>query len=124
MAPTGKLRLVLIVEDEGLLRASIADEFRTAGWQVLEADSAEDAIALVRAGRAIDLVFTDIQLRGRLTGWDLGERCRAIRDDVAVVYASGTAVDRSRKVAGGLFFDKPYIAERVIEACHRALRAA
>jgi CheY-like chemotaxis protein len=119
MGPNGKSRLVLIVEDEGLLRAIIADEFRTAGWEVIETDTAEDAVALMRAGRPVDIVFTDIQLAGRLTGWDVGERCRAIREDVAIIYASGTAVDRSRRVDGSLFFDKPYIAETVIEACHK-----
>jgi CheY-like chemotaxis protein len=112
-------RLVLIVEDEGMLRTDIADEFRSAGWKVLEADTAEDAIEYVRAGRRVDIVFTDIRLAGYLTGWDVGEQCRDLLKDVAVVYASGNAADRARQVQGSLFFDKPYRVEAVIEACEK-----
>jgi CheY-like chemotaxis protein len=121
MGLIGKPRVVLVVEDEAFLRMVISDEFRTAGWQVLEADTAEEAIAIVGAGRHVDIVFTDIQLAGRLTGWDVGERCRAVREDVALVYTSGTAIDRSRKVDGGLFFAKPYRTEAVVEACHQLI---
>jgi CheY-like chemotaxis protein len=117
MSRNGKSRLVLIVEDEVLLRTFVADEFRNAGWQVDEASSAEAAIQLMRDGRPIDIVFTDIQLAGQLSGWDVGEQCRDLREDVAIIYASGNAKDRSRRVAGSLFIDKPYVAEDVIEAC-------
>lgn len=117
MGLNGKSRLVLVVEDEGLLRAFIVDEFRMVGWQVLESDTAEEAIKLMRAGRPIDLVFTDIQLAGQLGGWDVGEQCRDYREDVAIVYASGNAKERSRQVDGSLFFEKPYVAEAVIAAC-------
>ena len=55
-----------------------------------EASSAEDAIALMRTGHPdIDVVFTDIQLAGRLCGWDVAEQCRARRADFPVIYASG-----------------------------------
>jgi two-component system, response regulator PdtaR len=119
MGLNGAPRLVLIVEDEAMLRMDIADHFRAAGWTVLEADTAEDAIEFVRDGRRVDTIFTDIQLAGRLNGWDVGEQCRDLRKDVAVVYASGNAADRSRQVRGSLFFDKPYFADAVIEACHK-----
>jgi CheY-like chemotaxis protein len=82
---TGKPRLVPIVEDEGMLHADIADEFRSSGWRVLEADTAEDAIEFVRGGPRVDVIFTDIQLSGRLSGWDVAEQCRNLLKDVAVV---------------------------------------
>ena len=119
MGRNGKPRLVLIVEDEALLRLDIADEFRGAGWQVIETDTAEDAIEFVRSGRPIDVVFTDIQLAGHLTGWDVGEQFRDLRKNVGIIYASGTAVDRSRRVDGSIFFAKPYYAERVVVACQQ-----
>lgn len=70
----------------------------------------------MRAGPLVDIVFTDIQLAGKLNGWDVGEQCRGIREDIAIIYASGNANDRSLRVSGGLSFNKPYIAEDVIEA--------
>jgi len=87
----GTSRVILVVEDEWLVRDVVAQALRDAGWQVIEASTAEDAIALMRTGhRHIDVVFTDIQLAGRLCGWDVAEQCRAARADVPVIYASGT----------------------------------
>ncbi len=117
MAIDGRSRLVLVVEDEWLVRKLIADEFHSAGWQVVESSTAEDAIEVLRGGRPVDVVFTDIQLAGDLSGWDVGEQCRDLRDDIAIVYASGNALDRSRRVEGSVFFDKPYRAQEVVETC-------
>ena len=119
MSRNGASRVILVVEDEWLVRDDIAKALRDAGWQVIEASTAEDAIALMRTGHRIDVVFTDIQLAGRLCGWDVAEQCRAARADFPVIYASGNAADRSRKVAGSLFFNKPYSAAEVVEACSR-----
>lgn len=121
MGPNGTSRTALVVEDEPLVREMMADAFRGAGWQVLEASSAEAAIALARAAARVDLVFTDIQLAGRLSGWDVADALRAIRDDLPIIYTSGNSPDRSRKVIASLFFDKPYLPEDVVEACRGLL---
>jgi CheY-like chemotaxis protein len=107
----GASRVILVVEDEWLVRDVVVQALRDAGWQV---------IALTRTGHHhIDVVFTDIQLAGRLCGWDVAEQCRAARADFPVIYASGNAADRSRRVAGSLFFDKPYSAADIVDACSR-----
>ena len=69
-------RVVLVVEDESLVRERIADELRTYGWHVLEAASGEDALALT-ADNQIDVVFTDILLPGHMSGWEIAESLRA-----------------------------------------------
>lgn len=120
MNPKGASGVILVVEDEWLVRDVVVQALRDAGWQVIEASTAEDAIALTRAGHQhIDVVFTDIQLAGRLSGWDVAEQCRAARADFPVIYASGNAADRSRRVAGSLFFNKPYSTADVVDACGR-----
>jgi CheY-like chemotaxis protein len=111
--------LVLVVEDEGLVRYAIAQELRNAGLHVLETRTAEDAIAFLHAGLPIDVVFTDIQLAGHLSGWDVAEQFRAGRANLPIIYTSGNSVDRSRRVASSLFFDKPYDAAAVVQACRR-----
>ena len=112
--------MILVVEDEWPVREVVVQALRDAGWQVIEASTAEDAIALMRTGhRYIDVLFTDIQLAGRLCGWDVADQCRAARADFPVIYASGNAADRSRRVEGSLFFDKPYSTADVVEACGR-----
>jgi CheY-like chemotaxis protein len=109
--------VVLVAEDEGLLRISIANALRNSGCSVVEARSAEEAIAYVSAGHQVDAIFTDIQLAGSLTGWDVAEHGRAVRADMPIIYTSGNAVDRSRRVADSQFFDKPYLLADIVDAC-------
>lgn len=119
MSPSGKSRVILVVEDEWIVRETIAEALRGEGWSILEASTAEEAIALAQAGQRIDLVFTDIQLAGHLSGWDVAEQVRAVQADVPIIYASGNSIDRSRRVADSLFFDKPYRPDAILEACRR-----
>ena len=72
MPRTGQA-VVLVVEDEPLLREYIATFIREVGYSVLETDTAEQAIAIMDTGTRIDIVVTDINLNGKLTGWDLAE---------------------------------------------------
>jgi len=109
--------VILVVEDEWIIRDQIAQELRGAGWQVLESHTAEAAIDYLRARREIRVLFTDIQLAGQMSGWDVAEEFRTIRPEAAVIYASGNTQDRSRRVAGSLFFDKPYVMADVVETC-------
>jgi CheY-like chemotaxis protein len=112
-------RLVLVVEDEPLLRSVVVQAFRQAGWDVLEASTGESAVAILGDGRAIDVLFTDIQLPGCVSGWDIAATGRAENPELSVVYASGDPADYSRMVASSTFIHKPYDAESVIEVCRR-----
>jgi len=71
----------------------------------------------LRRGDRVDVVFTDIQLAGVLSGWDVAEQFRAVRTDMPIIYTSGNLVDRDRRVIGSLFFEKPYRADVIVEAC-------
>jgi CheY-like chemotaxis protein len=112
--------VVLVVEDEWLVRNEISSEFNAKGLQVLEAASGEAALDLFGENQ-IDILFTDIQLKGELSGWDVAEALRASKPDLAVIYTSGNSADRSRQVARGLFFDKPYDTSQIVEACQALL---
>jgi CheY-like chemotaxis protein len=118
---TERFRVILLVEDEWVVRDVLASELRNAGWQVIEASTAEGALALLETRQEIDLLLTDIQLAGHLSGWVVAERYRAARSDLPVIYACENSADRSRSVQGSLFFDKPYDVTEVVEACSRYL---
>jgi two-component system, response regulator PdtaR len=109
--------VVLVVEDEVLLRLEIVDYLRNAGCIVLEAWSANEAIAMCRNGEPVDILVTDINLCGPRTGWEIAEALRALQPGAGVVYVSGNSVDHSRRVVGSLFFKKPYSALDILEAC-------
>jgi CheY-like chemotaxis protein len=116
------LTVVLVVEDEGMLRYAIAHALRDTGFAVLESGTADEAVSYAAAGGRVDVVFTDIQLPGRFNGWDVAERFRAVNADVTIIYTSGNSVDRSRRVPGSFFFDKPYDPLAVVQACGQAQR--
>ena len=115
--------IVLVVEDEFLLRCDVADHLQDCGCTVLEAASGERAIAMCRSGVPVDVVLTDINLNGGPSGWDVAEEFRAARPGIAVVYASGDGIDRSRCVSGSVFFSKPYRVSDVLSACRRLPRS-
>ena len=115
--------VALLVEDEWLVREEIADALRKGGWSVLEAASGESALTYLRTGQHIDVVITDIQLAGQLTGWDVAEEFRAARPAIPVVYASGNSHENPRKVQGSVFFNKPYCTSDLLEACSRLCQA-
>ncbi len=118
---TDRFRVILLVEDEWMVRDVLASELRNAGWQVIEASTAEGALALLETRQRIDLLLTDIQLAGHLSGWDVAERYRVARADLPVIYACDNSADRSRSVQGSVLFDKPYHVVQVVKACSRYL---
>ncbi len=104
---------VLVVEDEVLVRALIADELRTAGCAVIEANSADQALDYLVAGGKVDLMFSDIQMPGSLNGLQLAERVRADFPTVPVILTSGNDHLNSETMPGR-FIAKPYdIAQTV-----------
>ncbi|WP_420381733.1 response regulator [Novosphingobium sp.] len=79
----------LVAEDEVLIREILCDELTDAGLEVQAFASAEEALALIESGAPIDLLFTDINLSGAMTGWDLGLKAIAIHPGLRVIYATG-----------------------------------
>jgi CheY-like chemotaxis protein len=116
---SGTSRVVLVVEDELIVRSLVAQELRSAGWDVLETSTAEGAIEHLRLRHRVDVVFTDIRLAGPLSGWDVAEQFRTDRVNLPIIYTSGNSFDRSRRVEGSLFFDKPYKTVAIVEACEK-----
>jgi two-component system, OmpR family, response regulator len=90
--------VVLIVEDEPLLRYSMAYALRGDGWLILEASSGEEAVAYLKGGEKIDIVFIDITLGGLLSGWDVADAYRLARSEIPILYTSGNANTRSSRV--------------------------
>ena len=117
--------LILVVEDDFLVRQCIVDWLRRSGHVVIEATTGEEAIALLHAqvDEPINALFTDIQLGGRLNGWDVAEVSRAADPKVPVLYTSGNSSDRNRQVSNSLFFNKPYRPADILRAIEGSLAA-
>jgi two-component system, response regulator PdtaR len=112
--------VVLVVEDEILIRMAIADHLRDAGFKVYEAANAHEAVDLLtHYGNEIDTVFSDIMMPGPMDGLALMAWIADNGTDVPVLLTSGVTsfgpkIDEMRKA--GLFFVKPYDMDKVTEA--------
>ena len=111
--------VVLIVEDEFFLRCNLADCLRDAGWVVMEAATADGAMAMCKDGMAVHILITDIQLNAPVSGWDVAEAFRALSSGIAVIYTSAHSGNRTRSVPNSLHFAKPYQPTDVLEACRQ-----
>jgi len=105
---------VLVVEDEFLVRDMIAHELARAGFAVLQATTAEEALALLAQTEPVELLFTDIKLPG-MDGWRLAEEIRVRAPDVKVIYATGYA-ERAEPLPESRFLQKPYRPSEVLQA--------
>lgn len=108
--------IILLVEDEALVRQMIGMELEDTGFHIIEAADGREAVAVLQSEQPVDLLFTDIRMPGGIDGWQLGEQARALKADLPVIYATGYTDDAPRLVPGALLFKKPYKIEAVIEA--------
>ena len=108
--------VVLVIEDEFFVRSNTVRCLQDAGYDVVEAATGEEAIALCHSATSIDVVFTDINLGGGADGWDVAECFRTVRPDVPVVYTSGKSLDAGRGVAASAFLSKPYYESDILKA--------
>ena len=113
--------IVLVVEDELLVREMIAEELRDAGFGVLEAGDGESAAGILNGKDRIDLLFTDIRLPGALDGWEIARLGRRARAALPVIYATGYTVDRAAEVEGSIFLNKPYLPSQIVATIRRLL---
>jgi DNA-binding NtrC family response regulator len=121
---TASSQTILVVDDEVLIRLELADYLRACGYRVLEASSAEEAMAVMQTEHHVDLVFSDVQMPGPTDGFGLARWIRTNRPGVKVILTSGVA--RSAALAGELCDEgpleaKPYDPQRLLERIKRTL---
>jgi len=118
--PTAKRPVVLIVEDDFLIRMNAAEMIAQAGFDVVEAANADEAIVILEGvileGRLdITIVFTDIQMPGSMDGLKLAAAIRGRWPPIKIVATSGLVNVRQDDLPeGGRFLPKPYSPEQII----------
>jgi CheY-like chemotaxis protein len=116
-APTRPV--VLIVEDEFLLRMDAADMIAAAGFEVVEAGNADEAIDILEARPDVAVVFTDIQMPGSMDGLKLARAVRGRWPPIKIVATSGEVDLREDDLPdGGRFLPKPYSPLQIAGVLH------
>lgn len=109
--PTGHER-ILLVEDDDLVREHVTAQLRDLGYQVVAARDAAEALGILKADAAIDLLFTDIVMPGGMNGRALADEARRIIPSLPVLFTSGYAenalVHNGRLDPGVDLLPKPY----------------
>ena len=104
-----KRPVVLIVEGEFLFRMDAVDMIAAAGFEVVEAGNADQAIEVLESRRDITAVFTDIQMPGSMDGLKLARAVRGRWPPIKIVATSGRLdVSETDLPEGGRFLAKPY----------------
>ena len=108
---------MLVVEDEPLIALDISDELTHAGYNVLTAANADEAIVLLEKRSDIATIFTDIDMPGSMNGLKLAAAVRKRWPPVNIIITTGkrppTAADMPER---SLFLAKPYQAVEVVKA--------
>lgn len=117
MADSGAKRpIVLIVEDEFLIRVDAVDMIRSAGFDVVEAGSADEAISILENRPDITVVFTDIQMPGSMDGLKLAAAIRGRWPPIKIVATSGLLnIGDGDLPAGSRFLPKPYSGPQIVK---------
>jgi CheY-like chemotaxis protein len=122
-APVERVRAILVVEDEVLIRMMIADELRQAGLHVVEASNADEALRYLTSGRRVDLVFTDVQMPGNLDGAALARLIAVEHPHIKLLMTSAHGRPPEPGFASR-FIPKPYVEDDVVRRINDALAAA
>lgn len=111
--------LVLIVEDEALIRMHCAEMIRDLGFEVIEAVDADEAVSLLESTSGIKVVFTDIQMPGSMDGLMLAAAIRDRWPPVALLITSGKVRPATDDMpTGARFIPKPYSPWQLEEQLH------
>ena len=115
--------LALVVDDEALLRLYAAGVLEDHGFKVVEAENAAAALNALEANSNVRLLFTDIQMPGKLNGMDLAREVHARWPDVLLVITSGQTRPNPADIPDdGRFIKKPYRAADLLSEVDDLMR--
>jgi len=113
MAPVrGGRETILVVDDNAEVRRMVEGQLISLGYRVVTAEHGPHALALLEAGLAVDLLFTDIVMPQGMNGFALARAARRLRPGLPVLFTSGFPGSRVETPCGGengvSFIGKPY----------------
>ena len=116
------LGTVLVVDDEALIRMNSADMLEDAGYRVIEADGADEALTILEGPLVIHLLFSDVDMPGSMDGVALAALVHERWPDIRLLLTSGHHQLRDADVPdAGRFVSKPYSCATMIDTIRALL---
>ena len=101
--------VILVVEDEILIRMDVVDQLEAQGYTLLEAESGKQALEIIVREDRVDIVFTDVDMPGDIDGLALANEVGARWPAIGIIVTSGKTMASERKLPSGCrFYPKPY----------------
>jgi len=108
--------VVLVVEDEPLVRMAIVDHLEDEGFRVLEASNADEAVGILTSDLSVQIMFTDIDMPGDMDGLKLAAAVRDRWPPVKIVVTSGHRVVTADNLpVEAQYFPKPYNPDTIVD---------
>ena len=114
-----ELPIILVVDDDHLIQGLVEDTLREGGFDTAVAASGEEALTLLQGHTSkYRALVTDIDLRGKMDGWEVAQHAREIAPDFPVVYVSGAAAAdwTSKGVPNSVMLSKPFAPAQLLTA--------
>jgi CheY-like chemotaxis protein len=119
-----KRPVVLVVEDDFLLRMQAVDIVKDAGFKAVEAANADEAIAILEAEPNIHVVFTDVQMPGTMDGLKLAKFVKDRWPPIKIVATSGRVrISEADLPEGSIFVPKPYSPTQIVNTLHELIES-
>ncbi|KWV47202.1 hybrid sensor histidine kinase/response regulator [Bradyrhizobium macuxiense] len=122
----GAQEIVLVVEDDKLVRNYVLAQIESLGYTTLSANNGAEALAVLDSAAPVDLLFTDVIMPGAMNGRDLAIEAQKRRPTLRVLFTSGyteNAIDQDGRLDEGiLFLAKPYSRAQLARMLRVALR--
>jgi len=120
--------IILLVEDDDLVRSHAVGLLGDLGYRVLPAANGAQALQIVRSDAAIDLLFTDVVMAGGMSGPQLAAEVARLRPGLPVLFTSGytenAIMHRNLVEPGAHLLHKPYTRRKLAEKLRGVLRYA
>ena len=121
-----ELPSILVVEDDLIIQSLVEDTLSDGGFDTAIAASGEEAVTLLKGHKGkYRALVTDINLKGRMDGWEVAQHAREIEPDFPVVYMSGAAAAdwTSKGVPNSIMLAKPFAPAQLLTAVSNLLNS-
>jgi len=120
------LPLILVIEDDYFIQSMVEETLLEGGFEAAIAASGEEAVTLLQGNRGkYRALVTDINLMGKLDGWEVARQARKIEPGFPVVYISGASAEHwtSHGVPESILLTKPFASAQLLTAVSQLLNA-
>ena len=118
--------VILVIEDDPPIQIVVEDALTDGGFEPAIAPSGEEAVTLLKGNKnKYRALITDINLRGRIDGWEVAKRAREIHPEFPILYIPAAHADQwpSHGVPNSILLTKPFAPAQLVTAVSQLLNS-